>query len=277
MEKQIDIHIFDMNDKLFQQLFPKEQKSIDLKDIGKIENGKIIIKIPKSEEDLNLFVPLIIEGSRNKYTIIWNAFNYPKLSDNNYRKILKYFFKRINIEDNKNNIVIKFNNTYMKDFSSIINKIQKNKPFLLFVLENDKYNENEFNNFKLPQYISYTKDCNNYNDEKELNIFAGKITSYLWEKQTYFSELDSTFENLFRTKCFIECNILLIGESRAGKSSFINKIFNKLVSHEDANLESVTDYSSEYTLSKGNAGINIIDTPGIIRKSNIKFIKKNIR
>ena len=274
MEKQIDIHIFGMNDKLFQQLFPEKQNSIDEKDIGKIENRKKIIKIPKSDEDWNLFVPFIIESNRSKYTIIWNAFNYPKLLDNNYRKILKYFFKRINIEDNKNNIVIKFNNTYMKDFSSIINKIQKNKPFLLFVLENDEYNENEFNNFKLPQYISYTKDLNNYNDEKELYIFAGKINSYLMEKQAYFSELDSTFENLFRTKCFIECNILLIGESRAGKSSFINKIFNKLVSHEDANLESVTDYSSEYTLSKGNAGINIIDTPGIIRKSNIKFIKK---
>ena len=65
-----------------------------------------------------------------------------------------------------------------------------------------------------------------------------------------------------------------MGESRAGKSSFINRVFNKLISHEDANLESVTNNSTEYTFKKGNIGIRIIDTPGIIKKSNIKFIKK---
>ena len=70
-----------------------------------------------------MFFPIIIEAFRNKCTIIWNAFNYPKLLDNNYRAILKYFYKRINnIEENRNNIVIKFSNSYLKDFSTIINK-----------------------------------------------------------------------------------------------------------------------------------------------------------
>lgn len=40
MDKQIDIYIFGMDDKLFQELFPDEQNSIDEKDIGKIENRK---------------------------------------------------------------------------------------------------------------------------------------------------------------------------------------------------------------------------------------------
>ena len=40
MEKQIDIHIFGMDDKLFKELFPKEQYLIEEKDIGKIENRK---------------------------------------------------------------------------------------------------------------------------------------------------------------------------------------------------------------------------------------------
>ena len=73
-----------------------------------------------------------------------NAFNYPKLLDNNYKEILKSFYKRINIEENRNNIVIKFSNSYLKDFSTIINKIKKNKPFLLYVLTNGEINENEF-------------------------------------------------------------------------------------------------------------------------------------
>ena len=99
-------------------------------------------------------------------------------------------------------------------------------------------------------------------------------TLFLIEKQTYFFELDSTFQNLFEPNCFIECNILLLGESRVGKNSFINRVFNKLVSHEDAKLESVTNNSTQYTFREGKVGIKFIDTPGIIKKSNIKLIKQ---
>ena len=275
MDKQIDIYIFGMDDKLFQELFPDEQNSIDEKDIGKIENRKKYFDVKKKDEDLNMFFPIIIEAFRNKCTIIWNAFNYPKLLDNNYRAILKYFYKRINnIEENRNNIVIKFSNSYLKDFSTIINKIKKNKPFLLYVLTNDEINEDEFNFFKFPQYINYTKDCDNYNDKKKQFDFIWTISSYIIEKQKYFFELDSTFQDLFKPECFIECNILLIGESRAGKSSFINRVCNKLVSHEDANLESVTNNSTQNTFTKGKVGIKFIDTPGIIKEANNKFIKQ---
>ena len=275
MDKQIDIYIFGMDDKLFQELFPDEQNSIDEKDIGKIENRKKYFDVKKKDEDLNMFFPIIIEAFRNKYTIIWNAFNYPKLLDNNYRAILKYFYKRINnIEENRNNIVIKFSNSYLKDFSTIINKIKKNKPFLLYVLTNNEINENEFKFFKFPQYISYANYFNNEDSKKKEYRFVNIITSYIVEKQRYFFELDSTFQKLFDPKCFLECNVLLLGESRAGKSSFINRVFNKLVSHEDANLESVTNNSTQYIYREGKVGIKLVDTPGIIKKSNIKFIKQ---
>ena len=208
-----------------------------------------------------MFIPCFIETFRNKCTIIWNAFNYPKLLDNNYKEILKSFYKRINIEENRNNIVIKFSNSYLKDFSTIINKIKNNKPFLLYVLTNGEINENEFKFFKFPQYISYIKDCDNYSDKQKQFNFFRNIISYIIEKQAYFFELYSTFHFLFEPNCFIECNILLLGESRAGKSSFINRVFNKLVSHEDANLESVTNNSTQYTFREGKVGIKFIDTP----------------
>ncbi len=72
-----------------------------------------------------MFIPFIIEKFRKSDTIIWNAFNYPKLLDNNNKEILKYFYKSINVEENRNNIVIKFSNSYIKNFSSIFNKIKK--------------------------------------------------------------------------------------------------------------------------------------------------------
>ena len=123
-------------------------------------------------------------------------------------------------------------------------------------------------------------------DEKKQNMsddICKNITSYIWEKQNYFFELGH-IQELFTSKSFIDCNILLTGESRAGESSFINRIFNKLVSHEGANLESVTNQIKEYTyylknnekIRNGIGGINFIDTPGIIKKSNFKIIKKEL-
>jgi len=275
MDKQIDIHIFGMDDKLFQDLFPEKQNSIEEKDIGKIENRKKYFEVKKEIEDYNTFIPFLIEVIRNnKFTIVWNAFNYPKLLDNNYKAILKSFYKRINIEEDKHNIVIKFSNSYSKDFSTIINKIKKNKPFLLYVFTKDDIDENEFKYFKFPQYISYIKGCDNLNDKEIQYSFIETITFYIIEKQRYFFELNSTFQYLFLSSSFIECNILLLGESRAGKSSFINRVFNRLVSHEDANLESVTNNSTQYSFLKGKVGIKFIDTPGIVKKSNSKFIKE---
>ena len=275
MDKQIDIYIFGMDDKLFQDLFPEKQNPIEMENIGKIEFRRKILKIEKTDEDLNLFIPFFIESLRCKCSIILNAFNYPNLSDNNYKGILKFFHKSINKEEeNRNNIVIKFSNSYLKDFSSVINKIKMNKPFLLYVLTKDEIKENEFQFFKFPQYISYTKDYINCNSEEKIFNFGMTICSFVMEKMKYFFELDGTFKYLFEPKCFIECNILLMGESRAGKSSFINRVFNKLVSHEDAILESVTYNSTQYTLKKGKVGIKFIDTPGIIKDENNKFIKQ---
>ncbi len=125
MVKQIDIHIFGMDEKLFEQIFPKEHKSIEVENIGKIENRKKYFEINFKNEDLNLLIPFFIEKFRKSDTIIWNAFNYPKLLDNNNKEILKYFYKSINVEENRNNIVIKFSNSYIKNFSSIFNKIKK--------------------------------------------------------------------------------------------------------------------------------------------------------
>lgn len=55
MDKQIDIHIFDMDDKLFQELFSDEQNSIDAKNIEKIENRKKYFGVEKKDEELKNF------------------------------------------------------------------------------------------------------------------------------------------------------------------------------------------------------------------------------
>ena len=71
MVKQIDIHIFGMDEKLFEQIFPKEHKSIEAENIGKIENRKKYFEINFKNEDLNLFIPFFIENFRKSDTIIY--------------------------------------------------------------------------------------------------------------------------------------------------------------------------------------------------------------
>ena len=90
---------------------------------------------------------------------------------------------------------------------------------------------------------------------------------------------------------FIYLNILLAGLSRSGKSCFINRMFNKLVSLEDPENESVTKEINEYCfysrndqesnknekkieLKKGYGGIKIFDTPGIANSKVIDSFKQ---
>ena len=79
-----------------------------------------------------------------------------------------------------------------------------------------------------------------------------------------------------KPKGFLYLNILLTGESRAGKSSFINRVFNKLVSFESSKLESATSkinkyelYPSENEIEDGYGGIKFFDTPGLVKNDKL--------
>lgn len=281
-EKSIDIHCFGMNQELFQFMFPQKSENLIENDYGNIEKRIKIIKINNNENTINLFIPLIILFFTKYKKMYWNGYNYPELLESNNKKIILDLYKKITLSENKNIIIIKFGNSYLKEFSTLINKIQKDKPFILFIYKRgETYNPEEFKNFKNPEFISHM----NYDDNKQnlFNKISKRITSYIWDKQNYFFEFGKIHE-LFTPKTFIECNILLTGESRAGKSSFINRVFNKFVTHEGANLESLTNKIKEYTYylknknnkKNGIAGINFIDTPGIIKKSDFKLIKKEL-
>ena len=89
------------------------------------------------------------------------------------------------------------------------------------------------------------------------------------------------------SKGFLFLNILLIGESRAGKSSFINRIFNKIATYETGKLESETkkityyeffhpdtykDKTENKMIKNGFGGIRIMDTPGLTKTKNLNSI-----
>ena len=81
----------------------------------------------------------------------------------------------------------------------------------------------------------------------------------------------------------------MTGESRAGKSSLINRIFKKAVTFESSKVVSTTleithyeYYPEEINLVDGKkkitfedcGGINIFDTPGLIESKNLNSLKK---
>ena len=180
----------------------------------------------------------------------------------------------------------------------MINKIEIDHPFILFNFSEEDEVENKFfDKFKFPQFVSYIKD--KY-DEQNPDLNLHKILSFIWEKDCYYNERGNVECNyspanlLYKpSKGYIFCNILLIGESRAGKSSFINRMFNKLVAYEAGQYESSTqeityyefnlpdiqeEMDSNKLIKNGYGLIRILDTPGLVLTkdldASVKIIDK---
>ena len=115
-----------------------------------------------------------------------------------------------------------------------------------------------------------------------------RIISSLWECDCYYNEKgnkicrytpDNIFKSLEIDLSFYSINILLTGKSRAGKSTFINYLSNKLTALECNAKDSVTQYLTEYYLyinnnnnKMENTAIKLIDTPGIVPNNINKSI-----
>ena len=212
MSRNIIIHLFEAPQDIFEKIFTEEGEIIE-KNYGNIQTKFFGQKKKKIIDFWN-------------YEFKWIGKKYPKLNANNLKDIFDDFHESIRQSPNKKNIIIIFGNNYLKPFRKMINEIQTDHPFVLFNFsEEDKVENDFFEKFKFPQFVSYIKD--KY-DEHNPDLNLHKIWSFIWEKDCYYNERGNEECNyspanlLYKpSKGFIFCNILLIGESRAGKSTFI--------------------------------------------------------
>ena len=121
------------------------------------------------------------------------------------------------------------------------------------------------------RYLTIIKD--NKNDKDLLN----DLIAYLWSRECYYNERGNVIlsqPSINKNKKQISTNnyinIMITGISRAGKSTLINILSQKLVTLESSFLESVTNKIREYEIitSKNGifrSGIRLIDTPGLTK------------
>lgn len=174
------IHLFEAPQDIFEKIFTEKGEII------KKEYGEIETRYKKEGTSFFNYLANLISNYLKKDKIIWKGMKYPKLSQNNIQIIFKSLIDIIKESANKKNIFIIFGNKYLKPFKKLINSLEIDIPFVLFNFsENDNFENDYFDKFKLKKYISYIKD--KYNPEiQDLNMH--KIISYIWEKDCYYNE-----------------------------------------------------------------------------------------
>ena len=172
-----------------------------------------------------------------------------------------------NIEDIQNQI--------QNDDGDIFDDFQdKRKITILRLLKNENGGNIQNNNEENENQINENKINENNNE-----INYRKILSYLWNltlilNQQPFKLSKVPEANFFKIKEEIpssSINVLLTGFSRKGKSTFINMIFDKMVTLENPSFIPVTSEIIEFLLPSEpdqngivKGGIKLFDVPGLI-------------
>ena len=188
----------------------------------------------------------------------------------------------------KSQVILCFGN----ENTEILSKNFKNfrKSNMIFVTET-KCQLNEIMDKRYATNI-ILKDIEN-NKEKLMSNedLNANIISVLWELDCYFKEKDNIicrytpekiFNGLENDNSLFTLNILLIGLSRAGKSTFINMLSRKLSALESDLASSVTKNITEYYIykkddQKKQSPIKLIDTPGLVPNKNDNNLEEIIR
>lgn len=301
--------------KLFSSIFGKDNKTNLNKILNINDEENLFINNMKEEDINNLCLKIHILGSGDKMQYIINNMFKEEISDidlKNKLKVTKQFktdqfhwiahvyesgllnedlCKEIEKEikedrqdnDNekiilKNQVILCFGNENTELLSSYFKKFRKSN--IIFITEKE-CKVSEIMDKRYGTNIIYKESENKEMSNEDLNI---KIISLLWELDCYFKEKgnlicryspDNIFNGLENDNSLFTLNILVIGLSRVGKSTFINLISRKLSALESDLKVSITKNISDYYIYKNDnkkehVAIKLIDTPGLVKNKTTK-------
>lgn len=211
----------------------------------------------------------------------WIAKEYSNLSTNIFKSICEEIqndtdSKEENKKSIEQNIIMYFGNENInKLFEEIMNIGSVYYPFVIII-------SNNIINIEDIEFSEKRKIINIVLNEKVEERLNSIIISQLWECDCYYNEKgnvicrytpDNIFKTFYSNLSFYSINILLTGNSRAGKSTFINFLSNKLCALESCKKTSTSQKITQYCLYLNNDGldhsfIKLFDTPGILSESN---------
>ena len=162
----------------------------------------------------------------------------------------------------QNNIVIAQNISRIPLFNKInaINEQLDTKILVIYISDEKLENVRRFDNRTITNIYGEKIHDRKFMKEKLRHILSLKDCIFNQRTLEFKQALDSF--NVVPTSKFI--NILIIGPSRAGKSTLCNTLLNKYEALESSALESVTRIVNEYS----NDFFHIFDTPGITITKN---------
>lgn len=206
------------------------------------------------------------EREYNEKTFYWKGvfFNSTNL-DIILNKIEEKILSIKNKDKIQNNIVIAKNISTIPLFNKI-NAIngQLDTKILVIYISNEKLETiRKFDNRTITNIYGEKIYDRKFMEEKLRYLLSLKDCIFNQRTLEFKQALDSL--NIVPTSKFL--NILIIGPSRAGKSTLCNTLLNKYEALESSALESVTTIVNEYS----NDYFHIFDTPGITITKNKKL------
>lgn len=205
-----------------------------------------------------------IEKRRLKYHVFeWNAIIYRHNNINHIMSLIKEKIK--NIKENEkiqNNIIIAkdIDINFFDEVKNINKKVLDIKAHIIYI------SQNRIENFRFYDKRIITNIYGNrINDQ---NFIKNKLKEILIMKDCYFNQRTNEFKksmNLSKINISSQyLNIVVIGPSRVGKSTFCNILLDKMEAIESSGKESETFIVNEYS----NEFFHIFDTPGLTITKN---------
>ena len=243
-----------------------------------------------------------IEISKKKFTVKWEIYFLEQINDGNEEEILKLLVKElklknpkdeiekdekidkkdnsINAKENQNfNVLIKFGEENIESLMWILDyQTASTLPQVGIVTKNEFIPKLFYNRF-----ITLIKGDNEDTIQQNLLIYLIERDCYYNQRWDQCIELNPNYSMTTDNISNSRLNILLIGMSRCGKSTFTNLFAEKMIALESPSFESVTTKISEFPIilkssNKKLFKIRLFDTPGLMEKEiEVKGKKLNTK